>query len=43
MGSDLGKHPDTEGHVGIQLGVSLMMIGDLDTPEKMRKFILGFN
>lgn len=43
MSSDLTKHPETEKHAGIELGMGLMMIGDLDTQEKMRKFIEGFN
>jgi len=43
MASDLGKHPDTAGHTAIQLGMMLLMGGHLDTPEKMREFINGFN
>lgn len=43
MGSDLNKHPDTRGHVGISLGVTLMMAGKLNSPAEMRKFIEGFN
>ena len=43
MGSDLGKHPETRDHPAISLGMQLMMIGDLSTPEKMRRFIEGFN
>lgn len=43
MASDLGKHPDTAGHAGIQLGVMQLMGGMLNTPEQMRKFIEGFN
>jgi hypothetical protein len=43
MGSDLGKHPATEGHSGIQLGAMMLFAGHLDTVEKMRKFIEGFN
>ncbi len=43
MGSDLNKHPETAGHSGIKLGMGLMMIGDLNTPDKMRRFIEGFN
>ncbi len=43
MSSDLGKHPETEGHSGIQLGIILMMGGHLNTSEEMRKFIEGFN
>ncbi len=43
MCSDLGKHPETEGHIAIQLGMEMLMGGHLGTPEKMREFILGFN
>ena len=43
MGSDLDKHPDTEGHAGIQLGMMQLINGMLDTPDQMRKFIQGFN
>jgi hypothetical protein len=43
MGSDLGKHPETRGHAGIQLGMMLLMAGQLSTPNEMRKFIEGFN
>ena len=43
MASDLGKHPDTAGHAGIELGMGLLMIGQLSTVNEMRKFILGFN
>ncbi len=43
MASDLGKHDETEGHLGVQLGLMLMMNGHLSTKEKMREFINGFN
>jgi hypothetical protein len=43
MASDLNKHPETEGHVAIELGMMLMMSGHLDSPVKMREFIQGFN
>lgn len=43
MTSDLSKHPDTAGHVGIQLGTMQLMGGMLHTPAQMRKFIEGFN
>jgi hypothetical protein len=43
MGSDLSKHPETGNHSGIQLGMMMLMAGHLNTPEKMRKFIEGFN
>ena len=43
LGSDLQKHPETENHSGIQFGAMLLLGGHLDTPEKMRRFIEGFN
>jgi len=43
MVSDLGKHPETKNHAGIQLGMMMLMSNHLGTPEKMRKFIEGFN
>ena len=43
MASDLGKHPETEGHIAIGLGLQMLMAGHLSTDDKMRKFILGFN
>lgn len=43
MASDLGKHPKTEGHVAIQLGMMMLMGGLLSTPDQMRRFIEGFN
>ncbi len=43
MGSDLGKHPETVNHAGIQLGMMMLLGGHLNTPEAMRKFIQGFN
>jgi hypothetical protein len=43
MASDLNKHPETEGHTGIQLGMMLMMSGHLSTDDEMREFIEGFN
>lgn len=43
MSSDLGKHKETQGHSAIELGMMLMMGGQLDTEAKMRDFIEGFN
>ena len=43
MASDLGKHEETKNHGGIQLGAMMLFAGHLDTAEKMRKFIEGFN
>ena len=43
MVSDLSKHPETEGHMGIEMGLKLMLGGFLNTRDKMREFIEGFN
>lgn len=43
MASDLGKHPETQGHSAIELGMMLMMGGHLSTSHQMREFINGFN
>ena len=43
MVSDLERHPDTEGHHGIQLGTMLLMAGLLATADQMRRFINGLN
>lgn len=41
--SDLRKHPDTTDHIGMELGLSMMAMGQLDRPGEMRQFIEGFN
>ena len=41
--SDLRKHPETENHAGIELGMMEMLIGSLRTPSQMRDFITGCN
>jgi hypothetical protein len=43
MASDLGKHAETAGHIGIQLGMMQMITGQLSTKEQMTNFIEGFN
>jgi len=43
MFSDLGKHKETENHVGIQLGYMMLISGMLSTPAQVREFIDGFN
>lgn len=43
MASDLSKHDETRGHSAIMLGLMLRLSGHLDSAEKMRKFIEGFN
>jgi hypothetical protein len=43
MVSDLNKHPETEGHAGAELGMMMLMAGQLSEPSEMRHFIEGFN
>lgn len=43
MASDLQKHPETETHPGIQIGMFMLLSGELSTKEEMTKFIDGFN
>lgn len=43
MASDLNKHPETEGHPAISLGMMMLMSGHLSTLREMEKFIDGFN
>ena len=43
MVSDLGKHEETKDHLAIQLGMSLLMMGNLSTAPEMGEFIEGFN
>jgi len=43
MASDLEKHTETKNHSAIQLGLMMLMAGQLKTSDEMRKFILGFN
>jgi len=40
--SDLNKHPETQGHQGIQLMMMLAMSGDFDRPGRLAEFIRGF-
>lgn len=39
--SALRKHPETEDHAALELGMMLMMNGHLATAQKMREFIDG--
>lgn len=43
MASDMSKHPETAKHSALELGMMLLMGGHLNSPVKMREFILGFN
>lgn len=40
--SDLGKHPETKGHVGIELTGMLAMGGFLNDASEVRRHIEGF-
>ena len=39
MGSDLNKHPDTEGHGGMQLMMMMAISRQFERPGELRKFI----
>ena len=41
--SDLGKHPETADHAGLQLMVMLAMTDKFNRAGELRKFIEGFN
>ena len=43
MVSDLNNHEELADHPSIELGMQLIIIDELDTPDKMRKFINDFN
>lgn len=43
LASDLSKHPDTQGHGAIELGMMQLMAGQLETARDMRDFIEGCN
>jgi hypothetical protein len=43
MVSDLNKHEETSGHVGIDLGNMLLVSQNLNTKATMKKFIEDFN
>lgn len=41
--SDMTKHPETDGHLALQMGTMLLMGGHLGTPQAMEQWITGFN
>ncbi|MGH3813435.1 MAG: hypothetical protein ACRDUV_13435 [Pseudonocardiaceae bacterium] len=43
MASDLGKHPDTAGHSGIELGIMQLMAGHLANARTCATSSRGFN
>ena len=43
LASDLRKHPETENHIGIELGAELMLGGQMSRAQETEKWIQGFN
>lgn len=43
MVSDLSKHEETANHGAIELGMMMLLGGQLDSKYEMSKFINGFN
>lgn len=43
MLSDLGKHDETKNHAGGMLGAMLLMNGNLNSHNKVKEWIEGFN
>lgn len=43
IASDLQKHPETQGHIGLNIGMIQFVGGHLGTKDKMVDFIAGFN
>ncbi len=41
--SDMGKHPETEGHAALGMGMMLLMSGNMDNTADAEKWIQGFN
>lgn len=41
--SDMAQHPETNKHAALGIGLMMLMNGQLDAAEKMRKFINGFH
>lgn len=41
--SDMRKHPETENHAALGLGMQIFFGGGNQNPKEMRKFIEGFN
>lgn len=41
--SDMTKHPETNGHMALQMGTILLLGGQLSSERQMREWITGFN
>lgn len=42
MLGDMNEHPETQGHIGLELGIAQMMSGGLSTREQVIEWINGF-
>lgn len=41
--SDMTKHPETNGHMALEMGTMLLIGGQLSTERQMKDWIMGFN
>ncbi len=41
--SDMNKHQETSNHSALDMGMMLMLSGNLNTKQEMQKFIEDFN
>ncbi len=41
--SDMSKHPETANHLALEMGIMLLLSGDLSNQSKMENWIDGFN
>lgn len=41
--SDMTKHPETDGHMALEMGTMLLVGGHLSTAKQMEDWITGFN
>jgi len=41
--SDMTKHPETDGHMALEMGTMLLLGGHLSTAQQMENWIVGFN
>ena len=43
MQSDMGKHEELADHLGLELGMKLLLMGHLSTTYQIREWVIGFN
>lgn len=43
MASDMSKHDETRNHAALELGMMMLMVGQISTSQEMAQFIRGFN